>query len=836
MSRLNPRSLSVQPRFRQDLHIRRQSSASPDGVVEIEDPVDGTRYEFDAQTLALFRAFDGQRDCADIAADFNTRFGTHLTVDEVEHFRDEALANGLIERATAHPSSSPRHDQRRSMAATSAGRTDADLGDGLDAGGSRGDEAWSLFDPAVFFDALASTLAVLRPVWLLLLWSLVALAPLALYTLFDNQLLMQQDLARLDQSRSYLGRLLFSLLLINLLRCLVQGTLIAHYGGKTRAFGIRLRFGIIPRFFIDKSAIRDFQRSAKLWTWGSNLLFRLVLIVFGALGWQVLRDSGSPLAINALILAHAALIGLLLVCLPVRASDGYRWFMTWRNLPLTTLKLALLVLSARLRGRPLPTSITSGRAWRLLLYALALVIFWIWAFTRIVTHITGGLIESFPQLFGEATEALILLAVVLLMVRWGWQRLERLRGNGSVPGTSADLAALPDSQPEERPHWLGLYAPRLVGFGLLALLLTLPFPYRPGGTVSLLPPEQQTIQAPVSGRLIEVLQRGGDGTLLEAGETVAVMLADELEQHISSLREQIHEQEAVLAQRQAQLTQLLAGPRPESIAEARARVERAREEVRIAEQQLDTARAASHYSDRELERMHSLPKGLISEVEIARTEKQAAVDRLRILEQETVVKAQRKSLEETEAQLALLLNGATAEDIEISRQAVAEVEAIRRRLGQDLDHAESQLSGAQLRMPFTGYLVDAHLQQKVGMYLTQGDQFATAQVRCRPLVEMVLPESEVAAIEVGSSAEVRLMAYPSRPFDGRVVVIEPTGSQSAFGQTFKILIELVDTETATLKPGMSGYGKITSGDKPLYVQLGRPLARFAAIEIWSWLP
>ncbi|MBN2885769.1 MAG: hypothetical protein JXM75_03555, partial [Chromatiaceae bacterium] len=338
-------------RFRPDLRI--QSDLADPDLVEIEDPRNGARYQFDRQTLALFRAFDGARDCPRIAADFNARFGTSLSSEEVARFRDEALASGLIEYAT-EPAQSARP---RGRAAQTSGREGAHPDETLDDDEARGDERWTLINPAPVFAALARALAPVRLLFLLLSLSLIGLVPLALYTLFDNQALMHQDLAWLGTSTSYFGRLLFSLLLINLLRCLVQGTLIAHFGGEARAFGIRLRFGIIPRFFIDKSAIRDFNRRAKLWTWGANLLFRLVLVAAGALIWISLRDSASSLALNALVLAHAGLIGFVLVCLPIRASDGYRWFMTWRRLPLGTLKLALHILGARLRGKPLPTSI-----------------------------------------------------------------------------------------------------------------------------------------------------------------------------------------------------------------------------------------------------------------------------------------------------------------------------------------------------------------------------------------------------------------------------------------------------------------------------------------------
>lgn len=807
----SPSSTPPQPRFRQDLRIHERDNSTTDAVVEIEDPGTGARYAFDPQSLALFRAFDGIRDCAHITADFNARFGTRLAEEDVERFRDEALAKGLITYTKTSEATEPPDP-----------RPDDD--------GSRDEERWTLFNPNSLFVKVADTLAPARILFRLLALSLVALVPLALYILFDNQALMQQDLARIGQSRSYFGRLIFSMLLINLLRCLVQGTLIAYYEGQVRAFGIRLRFGIIPRFFIDKSAISDFRRSAQLWTWGANLLFRLVLVVAGTLLWITLRANGSSLAINALVLTHAALIGFLLVSLPLRASDGYRWLMTWRRLPLSTLKLALLVLGARLRGKPLPTSIDPARARRLMLYSLVLISFWTWAFIRISSHIASGLISSFPQIFGEVTEALILLSVSLLMLRWGLHRLERMRGITRQP--KPDFPETETASEAKKRSW----APRLLVLAVVVLLLALPFPYRPGGAVTLLPPEQQAIQAPVSGKVIEVHQRGGDGSLIAADETIAIMLADTLEQQVLSLREQIREQEAAVAQRQARLAQVVAGPRAEAITEASARTERAREQVRIAEQQLETARTTSLYSDREVERMHSLPKGLISELEIARGEKQAAVDRLRILEQQTQVAIQTKGLAEADAQLQQLLNGATEQEIDIARHELAESEAALRRLRQSLEHTETRLEGTHLRMPFSGYLVDAYLNQKIGLYLTQGATFATAQVKHRPVVEMVLPESEVAAVKIGSDAEIRLLAYAGRPFRGEVVSIEPTGHPATFGQSFKVLIELLKADDDSLRPGMSGYAKIASGYKPLFIQLSRPLARFAAIEMWSWIP
>ncbi len=818
-------------RLRRDLRVHTQ----PGGAIEIVTP-QGERYAFDPQSFALLQLFDGQRDCQSIAAAFNARFDTQLAVEEIERFLEEAFANGLVEYLPASGLANRQSASDRQQSESDSEETDED-------------ERWVLFDPMPLFSWLSHRVAPWRLPFQGLTLSLGVLVPLAFYTLFENQILMEQDLAKLQQVSSYFWRLLLSLFVINLARCLIQGILIAYYGGKSQAFGIRLRFGVIPRFFIDRHAVLDLKREARLWIWGSNLVLRLVLIAGGTLGWFIWRTSHLNLALHALILAHAGLIGLILVSLPVRNSDGYRWLMTWRGLPLTTLKLAGYVLYARLRNQPLPTSISRGQAQRLVLYALALGAFWAFAFWRIFTHITQGLNASFPQLFGEATQALIALLVALLMLRWGWQRLERLgwitpepniSNQGLLKGSQDPApgggAAFPESEATASKTAIpGGQATRLIALGLLGLILILPFPYRPGGPVTLLAPEQQAIQAPVSGRIIRVLQRGGDGALLAAGETVALILADTVEQQIKELSEQIQEQQAILAQRRAELALKIAGSRPELVAEARARLEQAQEEVWIAEQQLTIARVTASYSARELDRIRDLPKGVLSEVEITRIEKQAAIDRLRIPEQERVVEAKRKSLLESEAELALLLNGPQPEEIEIAQQGVAASQANLRRLEQALAYTQSQLAGTQLRMPFAGYLVEGHLQQKEGIYLTQGDHFATAQARRRPLVELVLPESEVSELPVGAPAEIRLQTYPERPLAGQLLAIEPTGTPSLTGQTFRLLIELA-AEDRLLTPGMSGYGKVTSGTKPLYLQLARPLIRFFAIEVWSWLP
>jgi putative peptide zinc metalloprotease protein len=831
------------PRFRQDLSINKKPWGEQGKTFEITDPVSGEQYELDAQTFFLFQSFDGFTSADQIVSKFNNFFDNSITTEELSQFFEQALEIGLLDNVDPSTIAAFRsgfsNGRSRPARGYDASNTDGDDDPWDEDSDKTNRYRWTLFDPSKTFALVNRTVKPFRLLFLFLVYELFLGVPVALITFFDNQHLMSQDLAQLGESRSYFGRLIFSLFLINLLRCVIQGTLIAYYGGTAKTFGIRLRFSIIPRFFVDKSAIKNFDRNAKLWTYGSNLLFRLILIVLGVLIWYLFRGTGTQLAVNAIIITHSALISLILVSLPLRASDGYRWLMTFLRLPLTLMKLAILTFTSKVTRRPFPTSISEREQRRLFVYALALIGFWTYAFFRISSHIAAGLITSFPMIFGEATEVVITTLVVLLILRWGFYKFAKVRVGGNTDRlANADFDPSHKSVPAEslKPHniWLkrGI---RLLVLAAFVGVLVLPYPYRPGGEISLLPPEQQAIQAPVSGKVIEVLHKGGDGQLLPAMTPIATMVSSDLENLILTLQEQVTEQKAELQKQRALLDKLLAGPRNEEVEQAQARVEEAAEEVKLAERQLETAKVTWIYSDKELKRIRQLPGGLISELEIARAEKQAEVDRLRIKEHESNLAAKKKSVEEAKAQLALLLSGTTKEDIEVARQEVARAEAELRRLGKELAYAQSQVLSSRLTIPFDGYLVDSYLNQKIGSYLTRGETYAIAQTHHNPMVQMVLPEYDVAEIQVGSVAKIKLMAYPSQPLQGEVVSIEPAGSEEVFGQTFKVVIELAEIPNP-VKPGMSGYGKIEAGTKPLFVLLTRPLVRFVQIEMWSWIP
>lgn len=824
------------PCFRRDLRVKRISR--PQGpVYEVSDPVSGEVYEIDEQAYHLCQALDGLSDASAVIDRLGTLFGLDISREDLDDYIAQASGSGLLENVTA--------------ATLTAFRTGAPAAGG--AGGERegvrdqedefGDDAaaesdryrWTLLDPCRALDGLARALAPLRPLFLLLVYGLVITVPVAIYTLVENSPLLFEDLAAVGQSTTYLSHLIFVLLFMSVARSLVQGVMMSYYGGCTHALQIRLRFGLIPEFAVDKRPVRGFERHARLWTYGSNLLLRLVLVVAGTLTWYLFRGTGTQLAANAIVVAHAGLLTFVLLCAPLRSSDGYRWLVTYFGLPANMIRMAMRVLVSRVTRDTVPLTITPAERRRLLLYAIALICFWVWALTRIASHIVNGLASSFPTIFGEATQFIIWLVVVLLLARWILYRVTRSRPGKSGKGYAGQLdPALQPGGQAAGASWRGWLVP-LSSFAVLVALLLLPYPYRLGGPVLLLPPEQQAIQAPVSGQIIEVIFQGGDGQLLDAGTTIARIVSSELENTILTLQAQISEQTSELGKTRSALQNLLAQPRMEDVMAAQAHLAQARAEVRLAERQLEVARVTSQHSDQELVMVRKLSKGVISELQIAKAERDADVDRIMIKEQAANVAAKEEVARVAESQIISLLRGIPKEEIDAARHSVGAAEAALRRTGQDLAYAQARASTGRLTMPFDGYLVDSYLLQKKGAYLVQGETFATVQTHRNPLVEFTVQEYDVSDVRVGAQAQVKLMAYPDAPFQGAVVAVDPAGSKDGLGQIFKVVVELASAPYP-IKPGMSGYGKIEAGIQPMWVLVTRPILRFVLIEMWSWLP
>ena len=772
----------------------------------------------------------GLSESKEILARFSRRFGIEMTEEHFRSFEEHLLAMGLAENVDIPAGLNPQPTGTEKAARKAYVR-----------GKKAGDARWALFNPERAFNVLLQIVRPVQVVFRLLVFALIPGVPISTYLIIRHSAEFEWALRSLAGELGYFGHLIFTLFAANFLRCVIQGVLSAFYRAPVQEFGIRLRFGIIPRFYIERHGVRQLNRSAKLWIYGSSLLLRLFLIAAGTLIWFLFQDSGHFLGAFGVLLAHSGIIGLIFISLPVRNSDGFRWFTNYFGLPPDMIRTAFEVFVRVIRRKPLPTSLSTSQVRKYFLYAFLILVCWSLFAVKVTLSISAGLEKTFPGIFGRATGFILIGIVAALLLRWIVTKHMRSR----FAMANEQLEPILEDEIQEADTVWGFLRrhPALTIASLLCLALFIPFAYRPGGEIQVLPPTQQQIQAPISGKIAEIKFEGGDGTLISKGTLVAKMISSEIENEILTLEQSKAQQISTIDKLKSELAKLLAGAREEEIAAARANLQQAVEQVKIAAQELEGAKVSATYSAMVLPRMQMLYKsGSIAFLQYEEAKKAADLDRINVEKQQKNLVSLEKSREESQAQLDLLLSGARPEDIDAARHAVHAAQADLSRIEQQIQFAHQQQTESALLMPLDGYLVDSHLDFKRGTYLQVGDVYATAQNNSEPLVEVQLPEYDMEGVEVGAQAAVKLFAYPNTSLKGKVLSIQPAvlpASAEQQGLTvvrmFQVLIE-IEKPPFALKAGMTGYAKISAGFQPLGFLLARPLLRFVQIEVWSWLP
>lgn len=866
----------------------------------IKDKESGATFEFGKEEFFLCQSLDGKSTPEQIVAKFKHNFGYSLSLEDLNGFVQQINEFGLLasrnyldldsslapltdlSEYNYNPEVNQAKIDKSTTIATPVTNTEELTSYQTSSPPRKG---LSLFKAEPVFHLLATLFKPVSKILVFLTWALIPLVILAYITWHKNQFIIQQNLALTSHPLSFLGTLCLHLLSINLFSNLIRGTIAAIYGAQIEDFGIHLRWGIMPRFYTQIVGIDALKRKQQLWLYGSPLLFRLYIFCGGVFLWYSNRGTLNSLTTWGIIFANLGLLSFLHGALPIRpSSPGAKFICLYLGKPYNytqKLKRRLLKSLGLMVRNPSRGLLLSRTDLIMLLGGVLVGTFFAFVISRIVLRIATGLASSIPNIFGKSTFYVILGLLLLLVIN-------SLKGKSSSSKSSqkidqntlntepkAELTdntyklvinkeGLPILQPKLQTWRSKIFNYKTLIFIILIAAFFLPCPYAPGGKIQLLPPQAQQIQAPISGQIKRVFFPGGDGKLIKGGTVLAEIASAEVQNSLITFQEKIEEQQATIEKQQANLNKLLATPRKEEIEVSKAKLEVARQEVEIvkraiavaqqkvnvAKQHLESAQINAKYSAREVERLQGLyEQGAFALQRVEDARKKAETDKISIvemrsrleLEQKNVAEVQQnlaakqKNVDEALANLQLILSGVPQEEIEAARQEVASAKAQLRQLQQQLDYAQEQDESRNLVMPFDGYIVDSYLQRKVGIYLNQGETFASVQDDSNLFVEVEVPEYDVGEIPVGAIAQVKLLAYPNEQLFGKVIAIEPASSEQEYGRVFNLLVEVEDSQK-NLRPGMSGYGKVYVGKKPLIMLLSRPLTRFVQIEFWSWLP
>jgi len=663
---------------------------------------------------------------------------------------------------------------------------------------------WRLFHPQKLFDRLSAWFYPLR--WFVYL--LPVLCVIALAALWNNFHLLSPDLFYV-KTIPFFQHLLFTFVTINLITQIAKGVVCRNYGVETPSFGVKLVFGLIPRFDTITGNLVQLPKGPRLWVQSSPILTRLTLLSFGIIAWIMTRPTGTEFSTFCLMLSTFSLFGLIIVANPLFPGSGYQVLTTLLDTPNLRQKANRALFSHFSKNKRAAAQEDEESQFALKIYALASLIFIV-----LLLGFIAFILARWLELNYQGTGVIIFLALFTYLVLYfrrqirmrkaerqaklnvakGIRMADRPRAQPRLRAVEREFtrqAKLPADEfkpPAKKTPWLS--------YALLAIVIAclfLPYPYETGGPAEILPIKQHEIYAETPGIVEQVLYKGGEW--IEQGAVIAKLSSHAQKKDYFTTQAEINEQ-------QATLEKLLTTPTKEALT--------------LAQKQLETARVQARYSAERAKRLEQLySSGTVSLEEYEDARRKMEVDRMQVIEEE--------------ANLALVENSVHPKEIEAAR---AELE----QLQEQLKFHEEQLNRTNLTMPIDGRITTTNLQLLTGKYLDKGDLFAVVQNDQQVRVEFLVPQADIGEITLGDRTRLKIWAYPNKLFYGEVSEIAPSVTEEEEQGKVVRVVSIFDNENGLLKSGTTGFGKIEGETKPVIVAFTRLIVRFALIEMWSWLP
>jgi multidrug efflux pump subunit AcrA (membrane-fusion protein) len=416
---------------------------------------------------------------------------------------------------------------------------------------------------------------------------LVPAVLLAGLTMFKHWNDVRDNIQVLFGELSFVIHLLLGLFIVNLVARLSMGAAISAFGGAVREFGFFFFLGIIPRFYVDRSAIPLLDRNGQLWAYGAPLMVRLGFFAFGILVWAIYRSSGTSLATLALLISQVGLWAFLYAIVPVLPGDGYFWLATYLHQPLLRQK-AFVALNAKLRGRPLPRAIRHGEVPVLIVFAVSVILALVVLAFAILTAAALLLTEKL-----QGVGAVIFLVLFVSVAIWFIGLRATLADRKRNPKDVHLLLALMTTQAAARSKSMptpGRATKQLIIWACvgaaLVIIAFLPSSYNPAGQFEVLPTHRTRAIARTDGEVVDVMVHEGDW--VSAGQVLGHLPSSDQQRDIALTRAALDHAEARSARldvKKSNLDQAAVEP-ARTIDVARAQRE-AVSEVKRLRQQLD---------------------------------------------------------------------------------------------------------------------------------------------------------------------------------------------------------------------------------------------------------
>ncbi|MCI0461479.1 MAG: HlyD family efflux transporter periplasmic adaptor subunit [Gemmataceae bacterium] len=789
------------------------------GQYVVKDARTEAYYTLGDEEFFLLMRLDGKRTPEALCADYEACFGQPLSRDDLDEFVQQARSWGFLQTEAA---------EKNGTAAAGTGPTPgvSSVAASETAGPRQSILYWrvSFFDPDRLFTWLAPKLRFFWTRSFVLFSAGCILAAVVLVWLNWHEWVHT-----LPGALRWETALLVWLTLMLVTTCheFAHGLTCKHHGGEVHELGFLLIF-FLPGFYCNVSDAWLFHDKAKrLWVTLAGGYFELFLWSWAVFAWRLTVADSLP---HHLAWGVASVCGVrvLFNFNPLIKLDGY--YLLSDGLAIPNLRQRAFAswmghLRAFLWGAPRPAAEPRSRF--LLTYGL---VSWLYSVTLVVVS----------------------LALCVQLGGTGWGLLgfgvATVLGVLSLPGLFQGLAA------GEVTQMLATRYKRTAGWLLAvgampALLYGVQIEDRVSGSVQVRPATRVELRAPVAGFLHEVY--GDEGDRVYAGAVVARLEIPDLASRLAQKRAEVREV-------QARLRLLEAGPRPEEVLEQRRRVERAQAWRNLAKQDLARAKQAlehdlarleeqiaQHRAEREYAQdVLARAKKLMSEKALTEEQYRDAQKQVRVAgAQEAQAQAQRrarqalgtheaeaeqarrqKELADAQAILTLLEAGTRPEEIDAERARLA-------RLQEEARYLERLQNKLQVASLVSGVITTPRLKEKVGQYVREGELICLIEETAGLEAEISVAEQDVARVEPGQVVELKARALPYQTFLAQVDRIAPTAGRGEVQSSVIVYCRLAEA-SAALRPGMTGYARISTGRRSLGEILSDRTLRYLRTEFW----
>jgi multidrug resistance efflux pump len=190
---------------------------------------------------------------------------------------------------------------------------------------------------------------------------------------------------------------------------------------------------------------------------------------------------------------------------------------------------------------------------------------------------------------------------------------------------------------------------------------------------------------------------------------------------------------------------------------------------------------------------------------------------------ETELLRRQQELQEEQNALAILQAGSRPQEVEAMKAQLARIDA-------DLNQLEAIKRQLIVRTSIRGAITTERLAQKTGQYLHEGDLIAQVEDFASFEAEVVMGDEDLARVRPGQSVELKVRACPFLSVHGRVKHIFGRAEQTEAHSTIIAICSIENLEN--LRPGLVGYARIMTGQRPLREVLWERMWRTVRTEFW----